>query len=322
MCLNIFKKKIELPAIKGCIPSPLDKRDILLSAVQAPIPLNQLPESFIIPYKLTVLNQNGYPACVGFSAASLKAEKERREQKLIDFDGLWLYNKCKELEGNNLPGTYLRLAMKVLKDIGAKPLNELETEASKYKIGAYAKVDDVTFDGIKSAIYQNGVLISGFYGSDQGWQNAYIRPPKFGEEIWGHAIALIGFLKDYIVGQNSWGIGWGDQGLFFIPKTYIESSNFMEAWASLVDLPDDFVTIEKPIHAFTINMKQGDKNKEVVWLQKCLKYLGVFPLVIDCTGFYGQITVQAVRLFQTSYGLTQTGAINATDRVKLNSVFF
>lgn len=321
MC-KFFKKKFEMPPA-GCVPSPVDKRDILLSAVQAAIPLAELPENYRIPYQLTILNQNNYPACVGFSCASLKAEKERREQNLIDFDGKWVYDRCKELEENTLPGTYLRLAMKVLKDIGAKPLDQLESEAGKYKIGAYASVDDVSFEGLKRAIYQNGVIITGFRGSNQGWQTAYPRSPKTEEIVWGHAVALIGFNKDYLIGQNSWGSAWGDGGLFYISKSYIDSEYFMkEAWVCLIDLPDDFVITPKPIHSFTTNMKQGDRNNEVVWLQKCLKFLGVFPLIVDSTGYYGTITVQSVKLFQSSYGLPVTGAINSVDRVKLNSIFF
>jgi hypothetical protein len=213
--------------------------------------------------------------------------------------------------------------MKVLKDIGAKPLNQLESEAGKYRIGAYANADDVSFEGLKRAIYQNGAIIVGFIGSNMGWQTTYPRIPKTGEITWGHAVTLIGFNKDYLIGQNSWGSSWGDSGLFYISREYINSNYFYkEAWACLVDLPDDLVIATKPVHAFTTNLKQGDKNEEVVWLQKCLKYLGVFPQIIDFTGYYGMITVQAVKTFQATFGLAQTGAIGSAERVKLNSIFF
>jgi hypothetical protein len=318
MC--IFKKKIELPAT-GLIPSPKDARDIQLSAVQASIPLTELPETHIIPFNLTILNQGNYPACVGFSCANIKAEKEREEQNLVDFDGKWIYEKCKELDGMpNLAGTWFRIGLKVLKDTGAKPKDQLETEAPKYKIGAYARVDDLTFDGLKKAIRQNGAILAGFKGSNPGWQTAYIRPPKSGEEIWGHATTLIGWNKDYIIGQNSWGESWGDKGKFYMGKDYLPY--LIEAWAVLVDLPDDFVQTPKPKHSFAKDLKQGDNNVEVSWLQQCLKYLGVFPQIIDNTGYYGTITVQAVKLFQISYGLSQTGTINASDRSKLNSIFY
>ncbi|MCX6741017.1 MAG: hypothetical protein NTY61_01305, partial [Candidatus Parcubacteria bacterium] len=279
----------------GCIKSKTDERDILLSQVQAPIPLHQLPDNYIIPYQLTILDQNSYPACVGFSSASLKAEKERREQNLIDFDGLWLYQQCKKIDGApKQDGTQLRAAMKVLKDTGAKPLNQSGAGVAKYKIGGYAQVDDLSFNGLKSAIYQNGVILAGFSGDDAGWQTARIKPPV--KAKWGHAIALIGFNKDYIIFQNSWSENWGEKGIGYIPKNY---SPF-ESWSILVDLPDDFVT-EEPKHFFAQDLKSGNRNKEVVWLQKCLKYAGIFPQIIKPAGYFGKVTFRSVQAFQAMY---------------------
>jgi hypothetical protein len=270
------------------------------------------------PYNLKVLNQNGYPACVGFACANMKAEKERREQNLIDFDGKWIYDECKKVDGMpNVEGTFFRIGMKILKEKGAKPLNLLESEASKYRIGAYASVDDMSFLGLKKAIRQNGVVIVGFRGSNAGWQSTYVRPPKAGEEVWGHAVALIGFNKDYLIFQNSWGESWGDNGLGYASADYLP----FEAWVCLVDLPNDFVQVEKPIHNFVKDMKLGWKGTEVEWLQKCLKYLGVFPQIIDTTGYYGKITEQAVKTFEMSFALQITGEVKNETRVKLNSIF-
>lgn len=240
------KKTQFIPEIPGAIPSPSDSRDVPLSAIQATIELRDLPESFIIPYKLRISYQNGFPRCVGYGSATLKEEKERRERVPIDFDGDWIYQKCKEIDGYNGPGTYPRIALKVLKDVGAKPLNQPETEAEKYKIGAYARIDNLSVQGIKSAIYQNGVSLSGFTGSNQGWQTAYIRPPLSGEATWGHAVSLIGWNKDYIIGQNSWSEAWGDKGLFYVPSNYQP----FEAWSVLVDLPSEWLMITKMLKLF------------------------------------------------------------------------
>ncbi len=313
----IFKRKKTIIPPAGCIPSPLDVRDVLLSSVQALVPIRDLPESYIIPYQLTVLNQNGFPACVGFSAASLKAEKERREQNAIDFDGKWLYDQCKLIDNYVGEGTYLRTVMKVLKDTGAKPLNGLETDIPKYKIGGYAKVDDVSQAGLKSAIIQNGANLAGFTGSNPGWQTANVRPPQAGETLWGHAVTLIGWVKDQIIGLNSWGETWGDKGLFYVPKDYLP----FEVWSILVDLPNDFSQIAKPKHTFNINLVLGDQGDEIIWLQKCLKYAGTFPQIIDTTGIFGNVTLRAVQLFQASYNIQNTGNVGPATRTKLNELF-
>jgi len=314
---GLKKSKIIIPP-GGCLPSKPDVRDIPLSAIQAPIELRELPENYIIPYQLRISNQDNYPHCVGYASATLKEEKERREQNPVDFDGDWIYRKCKEIDNYPGSGTYLRTAMKVLQKEGAKPLNMEATDEmvySKYRIGGYAKVD-LSFKGLRSAIYQNGIIMAGFYGDNEGWRTAYIKPPK--EIKWGHAVALIGFNENYIIGQNSWGLNFGNKGLFYVPENYIP----FEAWAVLVDLPEDFEKEKKPKYTFNQDLKFGMKNADVIWLQRCLKYLGCFPQIIDCTGYFGQITLRAVILFQTSYGISpQSGYVGPLTRSKLNELF-
>jgi hypothetical protein len=248
----------------------------------------------------------------------MKEEKELREQKVINFDGDWLYKKCKEVDGMpEIKGTYFRMALQVMKNIGTKPLDADETEAEKYRIGAYAKVDNASFTGLKRAIIQNGVILAGYHGSNEGWATAFVRPPQGNEEVWGHAVSLIGWTDEYLVGQNSWGTGWGSQGIFYIPESYAP----IEAWAVLVDLPDDFVRPQKPIHLFTRDLRLKDSNQDVVWLQKCLKWEGVFPEIVDSTGYFGTITKRAVEQFQAAHTIKVTGVVASETRVLLNSLY-
>jgi len=229
------KNKFVIPP-GGAIKSPIDRRDVLMSEVY-PLPLRIAPE-MPPPFDLDILNQNGYPHCVGYAAAGIKQEKELRERKRIIFDGDWLYKKCKEIDGMpNIQGTCLRTVLKVLQKQGAKPLGQPESEAIKYRIGGYAQVDDLSLEGLKKAFYVSGVLLLGFRGSNQGWQTAYIRPPKEGESTWGHATFEIGYKADFNIGQNSWGQNWGDNGKFYIPQNYMP----FEAWAVLTDLPTEFL---------------------------------------------------------------------------------
>jgi hypothetical protein len=226
-----IKKSKFIPPPAGCIPSPEDKRDLLLSQV-API-VKRYPSACPPPFDLDVLDQDQKPYCVGYSCAALKQYFELKERNIVTFDGDWIYQKAKELDENpQIAGTYLRMGLKVLQKFGAKPLNGSEEEAEKYKIGTYVRVDDYSFEGLKKALYIGGVLLAGFYGSNSGWQNAYIQPPKQGESIWGHAVAIIGYNENYLIGQNSWSSSWGDKGLFYVPSNYPP----FEAWI-LMDLP-------------------------------------------------------------------------------------
>jgi len=84
--------------------------------------------------------------------------------------------------------------------------------------------------------------LAGFTGSDLAWKTAYPRPPKDLEPKWGHAVSLIGYTKTHIIGQNSWGKGWGDKGLFYVDENCLTS--MFEAWAILTDLPTEQLELE------------------------------------------------------------------------------
>lgn len=227
-----LRKKIKEVPATGLIPSPRDGRDFLLSTFMPEV--KRIPDELPPPFDLTIFNQGNYPSCVGQSSAAVKQEKEFRERHFETFDGKWIYDECKKTDGMpNIAGTFFREGLKVLQKKGAKPLDKSEFEAQRYKIGSYAQVDDTSFEGLKKAIYVNGAVLAGYRGSNAGWQTAYVRPPRQGESLWGHAVSLVGYTRYYLIGQNSWGKEWGDKGLFYIPSDYVP----IEAWAVLTDLP-------------------------------------------------------------------------------------
>lgn len=226
---------------KGLVESPVDRRDVLFSSVCPSVV--RIPEECPPPFDLEILNQGSKPHCVGFSCALIKQEKELRERVAETFDGDWVYNECKKIDGiPGVDGTYLRAGMKVLQKQGCKPLGGQETSIKTFRIGGYANVDEKTLYGLKKAIFVNGALLSGFRGSNEGWQTAYIRPPKAGETVWGHAVSLIGYTKTHIIGQNSWGNGWGDKGLFYLDENALTS--MFESWAVLTDLPTEQLDLD------------------------------------------------------------------------------
>ena len=219
----------------NCIPSLLDKRDVLSSEIVPEI--KRKPIENPCAFDLEVLYQNGDPACVGFAGAGM--EQYITARKRIDkvFDGLWLYNECKKIDGLDGPGTYLRTMLSVLKNIGAKPIGEPESEAWKYRIGGYARVDPLTFDELQKMIAVYGVALMGFTGSNPGWQTANVRPPMAGEKTWGHAVFEKAYKEIKTDFQNSWKDTWGDNGIGHYDKNYLP----FEAWIILNDRPNDLL---------------------------------------------------------------------------------
>lgn len=317
---NIFYKDKEVNWKDGLVPSPVDYRDIPLGSVVDE--LKEIPIEYHIPYFLNVKNQGNTPHCVGYSCSTIKEEKERKEQNYVIFDGDWIYRECKKIDGiPSFPGTYFRSGLSVLKNKGAKPENEEEYE--KYRIGGYIKVDN-NLEAIKRAMYEFGCVLIGVRGSNPGWRNYFVRPPYNNEVQWGHAIVGIGYNKDGIVFQNSWGKQFGDNGYGLLRKDY--EPYIMECWAVIIDLPNNWKELiakdEKPKYRFNNNLYYGLVNDEVSKLQDCLKYLGCMSKEVESSGYFGTITKEASKIFQTRYNIYPvSGFVGPLTRKKLNELF-
>ncbi len=317
---NLFsKKEINNDWRNGCLPSPVDFRDVKMKDVlgAASTDIAPLPDKYRIPYILTIKDQGTTSECVAYSCSTIKEFLERREGNAIEFDPDWIYKKCKEIDGiPDYLGTYLRTGLTILKNLGAKPLNGSEADAAKYKIGGYIQVN-VDFNSIKRAIYEFGAVLMGFVGDNTGWQTAFIKVPKI--PVWGHATVGISFDVQYIDGQNSWSEQWGDKGLFHFLETYKP----FECWAVTVDRPNEFLPDPnaKPKYVFKNNLLQGINNDEVKVLQDCLKWLGCMEKTQESTGYFGLITYNAVKVFQGRYNIFQTGNVGPLTINKLNELF-
>lgn len=246
--------------VSGYIPSPLSVHDIPLSAA-APL-IVRYPKEMLCPFDLKVRDQGSTPHCVGYASSTIKEFNELKERDPQLFDADWLYSECKKVDGiPEVAGTYYRVALSVLKNKGIKTVNGVDPEP--YKIGAYAIVDDISFENLKKTIFLYGVVLAGFIGCNSSWQGPIIKPITPGEKLWGHAVVLVGYNENYLIGQNSWGDDWGEKGLFYIPKEYLV--NLQEAWTVLVDLPnvagaDGWVASK---YLININMKTADGTSSV-----------------------------------------------------------
>jgi hypothetical protein len=219
----------------GRIVDPVDERDYMIRSF-AP----RILETAAIRWKLSyrhrlgpVLDQLTTPKCVTHSAAVVKTFLERLDhRRTYHFDPHYLYDLCKQRDGiPHLDGTYVRVVLDVMKDIGAGRVGkDFVADAPRFKVDAYARL--TSFDDVVQTLSAIGPCIAGIdWLPDwfEPYQNRLATPSFIPTQTYGHAIAFCGYDltsnnpsgEPEIEIRNSWG-QWADAGHAFMPKSELE----------------------------------------------------------------------------------------------------
>lgn len=70
------------------------------------------------------------------------------------------------------------------------------------------------------------------------------------------------------------------------------------------DWTQPFKEIVKPVHEFQSVLNYGARGRSVQKLQEILKHEGYFPKEQECTGYFGDMTANALIKFQVANGIT------------------
>ena len=152
-----------------------------------------------------------------------------------------------------------------------------------------------------------------------------------------HAVAIVDRTlyqgkKAFII-DESWGKNRGINGQRILTEEWFDLKNGRINWASYFeDLSnlDLIEKVEKPKYKFLKDLKVGMTDPDIIALQDCLKYEGLFIKTQVSTGYFGGITRKAVVDFQQKYvddilkpeGLSEgTGFVGPATRKKLNELF-
>ena len=226
----------------GAMLGPHDERDY---KAREHIAMGVRPEEYYPPEYAPVLHQGSIGSCVAHAITTLKWYQEYYERKswskfstdfiyhnrnLDDYQGEGMFvtqassHLCKEgvcyfdeLPSNTAyPNAYV-----------TAQINKLKSSAIKNKNLKYVRCE--TKEEICEAIFQyKGAIVSinvrtsfdSFY-LRKSLKDAILPQPNEDEETrGGHAICAIGYTKDGIIIQNSWGRNWGYNGLAILPWGY------------------------------------------------------------------------------------------------------
>lgn len=268
--------------IFDCPKSPFDARDFPSTAA---IPTDLvLPSKFDLRDKVKYIrNQYQYGCCAGFAYSAIKNIQELIDENLPEggMSPLYIYTLAKLIDGYSGEGTYPRIIMKLglegilpekdlpyelLLNSGKLPTitNAQKQNAIPYKIQFYAQIFNNDITALKQAIYTQGAVLGALVVTDSFMypEGKFVNKPQ-GKTYGGHAICICGFddtlqytfkdgstYKGFVLIQNSWGIGFGDQGFVWVPYDIFNCSTdygtfVYELWTS-VDYVNKVIEPEKP----------------------------------------------------------------------------
>lgn len=219
-----------------------------------------------------ILDQLKEGSCTGFGlaavinylkwerwkAASLRGEVVTPPVKVSErmlYQNARLYDEWK---GEDYEGSSCRGAMKGFHKHGVcsgtdwpyidgknpgTPREGWQTSATQTVLGAYYRIETTCVVAIQAAVREVHALYVSASVHD-GWRlkkagsldKAIIPPPSASSERGGHAFAVVGYLSDGFIVQNSWGPNWGYQGFGVLPyEDWLQ--NGFDAWVLAMGAP-------------------------------------------------------------------------------------
>lgn len=189
----------------GRVPSPPDARDALFPFALALPPADAaLPvaKDWELPPVSKRLDQNGWPRCTCYAWRHWGMTAPV-ETPYTNEDADELYAECKAIDGYAGDGTWVRVALSILKDEG--------------HIGRYLWAQSL--DDIRRWVLLNGPVVVGtpwYAGMSTPGAGALMRPT--GALQGGHAWLITGYdsrTRRFAM-LNSWGAWWGSNGTAYI----------------------------------------------------------------------------------------------------------
>ena len=283
-----------------------------------------------------VQNQDGSGSCVAQTARKLlRVIFSNLAGKDLDFSASHIYQRRQNKPQGGMIGVD---AMNIL--IKGTTLNSLmpsdnltdaqmdlipETSFDKkvgevFSVSNYVQFDNGDFETIASTIQTTGKgVMVWFYFTSSEWSRLtpIIENPSLNiNNASRHSVCAIDFFlkngKKYLLVEDSAHFGGFTRHL--ISEEFFKVRNFFSAYP----INFKYATSEIPvIDEITKTLRFGMKDDQVVILQKLLQNKGYFPINIQLTGYFGSITLRAVKNFQKDFNLKVDGIVGKLTISKL-----
>lgn len=226
----------------GAILVPHDERDY---KAHEHIAMGVRPEEYYPPEYAPLIYQGNIGSCVAHAIATLKWYQEYYERKSWDkFSTDFVYHN-RDLDDYQGEGMVVSQACSHICNDGICTFDELPSNTAYPNAYVTAQINKLKPNAIKNkglkyvrcetkeeiceAIYQyKGAIVSvqvctsfDSFVLRKSLKDAILPQPSESEnKRGGHAICAIGYTKDGIIIQNSWGSPWGYKGLAILPWGY------------------------------------------------------------------------------------------------------
>lgn len=254
-------------------PLKKDPRNFPLEKAQAPQPF---PETYVTDIShIPVFFQAQIPDCVENAVTFIKKYHDWKNTGVVtDLSRRSLVIPTVQRDGFSLDeGTSIENALYVAHKLGICETSFLaddhsltdaqfanpsvyfptaQANALTHTILSYAFLTDLSANGLKNAIYQNGVIVVGALINKNWWTAANgniswdkadiypIRPPithdvAVDPTLSGHCFVVYGYDQNGFKFRNSFGSTWADGGNNYFPNSYLP---FIYEAATIVDLTE------------------------------------------------------------------------------------
>lgn len=245
-----------------------------------------------------ILDQGREGACTGFGLAAVvnylrwKEAVDAKRKAPDKVSERMLYHLARfydEWPGEDYDGSSCRGAMKGWQRHGVctstfwpyrddagevtfmSPRDGWDTDAATRPLGAYYRIEKDSISDMQAALIEVGAIYvsasvhRGWFADPFPRKAAIglpvIEVPADGENVGGHAFALVGYTKEGFVIQNSWGPDWGLGGFAILPYTdWVERGS--DAWVAVMGAPMEGATsprYEAPV-ALAQSASKGLRN--------------------------------------------------------------